>query len=433
MLGDGGFVLPSQLSPYLSRAANEAKSFFSDTLAIQPPAGSTPNASTLTRAPGVAFDDLKLMDKASSELLDQINKNPLDPAPHNRVALMYASLGDFDAANEHFQRAILLSRAAITKAQEKEKEARSKFDYGQASKALLEISKLNVELSAAHGSLARVYDQMGKHEKVVAQLDQLNSDIAFGAPGGKKEEPAPSVAADDAPPANINGMKSLARAQALMQAHRLPEAIQEYRKYLLIDPGSALAHERIGVAAFSLNDPITAARELEEAARLDPSKVTTHNTLGLALQTIGETDRAQSEFETVLALNPKDPDAPFNLGTILSQRGQYGPAQDAFRKAVLNNPRSPLAHNYLATMLSFGGDYRNAIVEFQQALQLAPDLASSHYGLGMALYNLKEYPNSIREFKRALALNPNLVDAQNRIEMAYRKSGLATIGSARMN
>jgi len=217
-----------------------------------------------------------------------------------------------------------------------------------------------------------------------------------------------------------------------MQAHRLPEAIQEYRKYLLIDPGSALAHERIGVAAFSLNDPITAARELEEAARLDPSKVTTHNTLGLALQTIGETDRAQSEFETVLASTRKIPTLPLTWAPFFLNVVNMVQLKMPLGRPCLTIP-APLWPTTIWPPCSLLAAIIATLLSSFNKLAVAPDLASSHYGLGMALYNLKEYPNSIREFKRALALNPNLVDAQNRIEMAYRKSGLATIGSARMN
>jgi tetratricopeptide (TPR) repeat protein len=377
----------------------------------------------------VPIDDLKIMDRAATDLQDQIAKKPDDVSLHNRVALMYGSLGDFDAAAQHFQKAIDLSRAKIASIKQQEKAARQMFDYAEASRKLSEIANLNIELSAAHSSLARVYDQMGKHEKVVAQLDQLNSDIVFGAaPEAKKEVPALAEAVPESKPNDSKTMKSLALGQALMQAHRVPEAIQQFRNYLSLDPTSAFAHEHLGFAYSAVNDPASAAREFEAAVRLEPGKANYHNELGSALQTIGEADRAQAEYERVLALNPRDAEASFNLGTILSLRGQYDEALDAFRKAVQNNPRSPLAHNHLATMLSFKGDYRDAITEYQQALRLAPDLASSHYGLGLALYNLKEYPMSIRELKRALALNPNLVDAQSKIEIAYRKSGIAAIG-----
>jgi tetratricopeptide (TPR) repeat protein len=375
-----------------------------------------------------AGQDLKSLDQASDQLLDQINKNPSDPSLHNRVAMIYAGMGDFTSAVNHFEKAVQASRSQILLLTAQEKDLRAKGDKAAAAKTVLDVSKLNVELSAAHSSLARVYGELGQHDKVVDELDALNKDIVFGSDLTKKSAPPVVAQTETDHRLNQKNLASLARAQALMQAHRMPEAMQEYKNVIAIEPQSAIAHERLGLAALFVNNSYLAVQELETATRLEPDRGTTHNALGLAYQAEGDGQHAQVEFEKALSLNPKDDEAAFNLGIIFAGTGRYGPAQEAFRKAVQANPKSFMAHNHLGTLLSLSGNYRQAIQEFQAALTLAPDLASSHYGLGIALYNSKEYPASIREFKRALALNPGLTDAHNKIELAYRKSGLATAG-----
>lgn len=375
-----------------------------------------------------AGQELKSLDQASDQLLDQINKNPSDPSLHNRVAMIYAGMGDFTSAVSHFEKAVEASRSQILLLTAQERDLRAKGDKAAAAKTVLEVSKLNVELAAAHSSLARVYGELGQHEKVVAELDSLNKDIAFGS--GLTKKSAPVAIADNVSDHRLNQktLASLARAQALMQAHRMPEAMQEYRNVIAAEPQSAIAHERLGLAALFVNNSYLAVQELETATRLEPDHSSTHNALGLAYQAEGDGQHAQAEFEKALSLNPKDAEAAFNLGTIFAGTGRYGPAEEAFKKAVAANPKAPMAHNHLGTLLSLSGNYRQAVQEFQAALSLAPDLASSHYGLGLALYNLKDYSASIREFKRALALNPGLSDAHNKIELAYRKSGLASVG-----
>lgn len=391
-----------------------------------------------TRTPGddvKSVGDLKSMDQASDQLLDEIAKSPNDPSLHNRVALIYAGLGDFTAAISHFEKAVETSRLQIAALTSAEKDLRAKGDNAAASKTVLQASKLNVELSAAHSSLARVYDHLGQHDKVLAQLDQLNKDIAFGSDLTTKkpvsEQASDAIASQHQ--LSQQALRNLARAQALMQAHRIPEAMQEYKNVIAIEPQSAIAHERLGLAALFVNNSYMAVHELETAARLEPDHSSTHNALGLAYQSEGDGHKAQAEFEKAIAINPKDGEAAFNLGTIFASTGRYGPAEEAFKKAVEANPRSYMAHNHLGTLLSLSGNYRQAIQEFELALNIAPDLASSHYGLGLALYNCKDYPASIREFKRALVLNPALTDAHNKIELAYRKSGLATAGNIGVN
>lgn len=377
-----------------------------------------------------AGGDLKSLDTASDQLLDQINKNPSDPSLHNQVALIFAGMGDYTSAINHFEKAVQASRSQILLLTAQEESLRANKDNAGAAKAVLQVSKLNVELSAAHSSLARVYGELGQHDKVVSELDALNKDISFGSDLTKKKTETIEVAHSSDPDHRLSAkaLSSLARAQALMQAHRINEAMDEYKKVIASEPQSAIAHERLGLAALFVNNSYLAMQELETAIRLEPDRATTHNALGLAYQSEGDPQRAQVEFDKALSLNPKDSEAAFNLGTILAATGRYGPAEIAFKRTLEINPKSAMAHNHLGTLLSLSGNYRQAMQEFQAALNLQPDLASSHYGLGLALYNTKDYSASIREFKRALVLNPGLSDAHNKIEQAYRKSGVASIG-----
>ena len=57
------------------------------------------------------------------------------------------------------------------------------------------------------------------------------------------------------------------------QAHRFPEAVEEFTQVVRFDPANANAHNDLGAALFQLGDYEKAAEQFNEALRIDPSYV----------------------------------------------------------------------------------------------------------------------------------------------------------------
>lgn len=132
----------------------------------------------------VGGGNLSSLDVAARQLETEIEKDPGNPLLHNQIGLIYAGLGDNDKAVFQFQKAVELARSKLAAiyAQEKGQSAQSIQGEQEASASLiLESSRLEVELSAAHSSLARIYDKLGQHDLVVTELDALNRETAFGS------------------------------------------------------------------------------------------------------------------------------------------------------------------------------------------------------------------------------------------------------------
>jgi tetratricopeptide (TPR) repeat protein len=385
----------------------------------------------------VESQDVRLLTAAADALNQDIKKDASNATLQNQLGIIYAQMGEFPAAIDHFQTAIDVARL---KASELSAQARSLSKTGNtegASDLVRECSQLHVELSAAHSNLARVYDKLGMHDKVVAQLDQLNSDIAFSSDFSRPKEAAnpfiPEKFAVTAEGVKDHRMSTqaaaiLARAQALMQARRISEAVREYKRLLRLDPQISLAHQQLGLCAVMLGDVSTAKSEFQMAVRLDPADANSHNDLGMTMLSTGDPHAAQMEFNKALNISPKHLDAAINLANILASEGQLGDAERILERALVANPNSAIAHNNLATVESINGKPNSAVKEFRAALGLNPSLASAHYGLGLALLDVNSYQPAIKEFKTALALNPALTDAHNKIEQAYRKSEQSGIG-----
>lgn len=375
-------------------------------------------------AASVPPEDIRALSAAIDQLNQQIGRFPDDPSLHNRIGILYAQLGEFTLAIEHFNRTVDLCHERITSISRANKEAK-KGGLSDESSALAG-AQLNVDLSAAHSNLARIYEKLGRHNQVVSQLDQLSRDITFAG------EFSASIAGrgsnsllNKEPRLTPTAAAGLARAQALLQARREPEAIQEYQKLISTEPKMAVAHEQLGLIFARHNDLASAISEFEVAAQLDPQDAETRNNLGLAYLSRGDRDLANAEFARACSLDPKNIDAAINLANLLSASGQYEQAIQTLQTSLAYNPRSAAGHNNLASLLSTTGRLRESIAEFHAALTLRPDMATAHYGLGLALLKAQSYPSSIREFKQALALNPALIDAHNKLEQAYRKNEMA--------
>jgi tetratricopeptide (TPR) repeat protein len=369
----------------------------------------------VTAAP---VEQIKLMEQAGQELLAKISASPKDPALQNQLGLIYLELGELDSAVQHFQKAIDLSKVGLAELDQKGKWLQSQGRYSEAPNVFVDSSRLNVELCAAHSNLARVYERLGQHNKVVLELDQLNKEAVINVNGQMKKTIDPPGYHRVTPAV----ARLLARGQSLMAQKQYTQAKQVFKNVIALDPEVALAHHQLGLAAALSSNPHMAVKELEAASALQPGDSVTHNNLGLAYQSISRVQEAQREFEKAVALDPNLVEAALNLGSAYCASGNYVGAEHAFKIAVLHRPGSAMAHNSLATVLAMQGKYSDAIEEFEQTLAISPEMASAHYGLGLALYDSKSYSMAVGEFKKAITLDPSMSSAHEKIEQATRKA-----------
>ncbi|MBZ0187620.1 MAG: tetratricopeptide repeat protein, partial [Candidatus Obscuribacterales bacterium] len=381
--------------------------------------------------------DQGLLNRTARTMLVELSKVPQDIGLHNRIGLIYLELGEYYSAITHFDQAVDASRSQISSLNHSAASARANGDLDGAAQHLAEISKINVQLAAAHSSLARVYERLGQSDKMIAQLKELDQEVAlstaFNIKGRSAVEPGtgPGLANQAGKRNRLDheAAMMLARAGALRQSGKSQDAIGEYKKLIEKLPDLSIAHRELALTALSQQNIWLAEHELEKTIELNNNDATAHNALGDVYLSMGRTEDTKKEYLKSIALDPKNNHAAFSLGNLYANEGRLKEAREAFRTAVKNMPDSAFAHNNLATMCSLTGDYTAAEKEFKQALRLSPDMASAHYGLGIALMNLNRYSQCISSFKTAVTLDPSLVDAHNKIEIAQRKrTTTASIG-----
>lgn len=84
----------------------------------------------------------------------------------------------------------------------------------------------------------------------------------------------------------------------------LPEAGENLRAAIRLDPGFARAHFQLGTVLEDLQQPEAAVNELQEAARLDASYAEPHMALARVYRKLGKEELARHEVETYLGLHP---------------------------------------------------------------------------------------------------------------------------------
>ncbi len=366
--------------------------------------------------------------------IDALNKQSgalsEDPSYHNRLGILYAQIGDFSAALKQFNRSIVLCHKKIWQKTHPSNTNGAKTAQPES----FDLSMLYVNLSCAHSNLARIYDKLGDHDRVIAELEELNNDIAFAGDLSLYRVPVQKPAAIVAPspvaavPAPVHYQLSpaeaaiLARGEALREVGRLPEAMQEYKRLIRLNPNIAIAHQRLGLAAAASGDLWMAMNELQTAAVLDNKDADTENDLGLVYLQMGDSQLAKQAFWQAHLTDPQHLDASINLADSLASTGNLPSALNVMQQAVVDHPMSAGAHNNLGAILAKLGNDKQAAKEFSGATSLNPALASAHYGLGVALLNLKSYPEASRELNAAMRLNPGYLDLPNKIDLANRNN-----------
>lgn len=370
-----------------------------------------------------ASTDIRILDETAKVLISEAASKPDDPSLHNRLGLVYAELGELNSAVTHFQQSIKSARSKIRELNTQSSQAKAAGELKKASRYMLEVSALNVQLAASHSSLARVWEQLGRSDRVLAQLEELNRDVTLA--GALKQAPKLDETVNRKEAASRLDHRTaamLAKANALKQSGRGQDALEEYKRLVTAVPDLAIAHEEYGLTALAQNNTWLAQQELKKTTELNPEDGKAHAALGSIYLSLGKFEEARSSLEKALVCNPNDGQAAYNLGNIYADTGQYKQAISAYERAIKNQPGSAHTHNNLATMYSQVGDYHNSVEEFRKAIALSPDMASAHYGLGLALMNSNQYSESASAFKKAIALNPALTDAHNKLETAKRKA-----------
>ncbi len=157
-------------------------------------------------------------------------------------------------------------------------------------------------------------------------------------------------------------------------------------------PGNRVEAERAfaqGVQAYQAHRIAEAVKDYRQATQLDPSLFEAHYNLGLAETEQGNLPLALTAYEHALAIRPRSLDARYNLALVLKQAGYLTDAVNELKRVLAIYPNEPRAH------LALGNLYAQ---QFRQ-----PALARPHY---MKVLEIEPHDPQAEVIREWLAANP---------------------------
>jgi protein O-mannosyl-transferase len=201
------------------------------------------------------------------------------------------------------------------------------------------------------------------------------------------------------------------------------EAMENYRKSLMINPNYEDALNNLGYALAGQNKYLEAIPLYEAALRVRPNHPEVHNNLGNALSETGRIDEAIRHYLIALKEKPEHADAHNNLGIALAMKGKLDEAIPHFQAAIRIKPNYASAHSNLGNAFAVQRRLDEAIREYREALRLKPEDAQAHNNLGNALAEQGKVAEAIEQYREALRLNANNPEANFNLGLALLHEG----------
>jgi protein O-mannosyl-transferase len=159
---------------------------------------------------------------------------------------------------------------------------------------------------------------------------------------------------------------------ALAAEGRVDDALQEFRKPLLIEPGNASNYCKLGEAFIRFNRLDQARRPYEIAVGLDDGIAAAHAGLGWLHLQNKQIASAKREFERALELDNGDQYNYFNLALVCEQTHDFEGSINYCRRALKVNDYLVAAHHLIVDNLRRQGRTDEANAELRYVLTIAP-------------------------------------------------------------
>jgi Flp pilus assembly protein TadD len=179
-----------------------------------------------------------------------------------------------------------------------------------------------------------------------------------------------------------------------------------WRRTISANPGSAMAHNNLGLLLVQQDNPNEAMYYLERATQLAPDNAEAHNNFGGVLRGKGWLEDAATQFRQAVELEPNRAAYRANLGSVLAEAGRIDEAIVHFDAAVKAAPSDPFIANNLAWLLATlpttsSGNPQRAVELAERAVQLSQGNPVTTGTLAAAYAAAGRFEDAIAQAERA--------------------------------
>ncbi|PKN51618.1 MAG: hypothetical protein CVU55_11810 [Deltaproteobacteria bacterium HGW-Deltaproteobacteria-13] len=193
-------------------------------------------------------------------------------------------------------------------------------------------------------------------------------------------------------------------AAALLADGKNEEAIDHYKKAVLIKPNSATPYDLLGNAYTKLGQYPLAIDNYNKAILLKPDYANAYSNRGTAYSGLGRKERAIEDYTQAIRLQPDYADAYYNRGTTYFESGQYQKAAQDYDETIRIKPDYIRAYYNRGVVNSKLGRYQTAITDYSEAIHLKPDYAEAYNNRGAVYLDLGNKEPGCRDAQKACEL-----------------------------
>jgi pentatricopeptide repeat protein len=313
------------------------------------------------------------------------------------LAEAYGRLGKIYSAQKQYQEAIKVLESAAVSDPDSQVVlldlAIAYFDAGQYRKALVPSRKvlaLNRDSTGGHHMLGKTHFMLGDFPNAISELEAAlklapnDHDVAYtlGLAYLKQRQFAPAERIYDRILKQFGDRPQLRIifGRAYRETGFLPEAIEEFKRAVALDPRFPRAHYYLGLT-YLLKDGTARLNDAREEFKVElaanPDEFFANYYLGVIYAIEREWDLAIRFLQKASRIQPNNPDPYFHLGQAYQSKGEHNQAIEVLRKSITLNPQ--LNHN----------DYQ---------------VTSAHYRLGQSLLKVGQTEEGQKELQLAAQL-----------------------------
>src|SRR6266699_3168266 len=275
----------------------------------------------------------------------------------------YRAVGRIYSARQKHKQAIAAFEAAALYQPTSEQTlldlALTYYEAGLFDKALQPLQKaiaLNAQNSSAHSMLGKTYFSLREYEKAAAELkaaldfgsDDFDTSFTLAIAYLQQRQFTDARQVFDSMLQHLGDRPELhvVIGRALRVAGRLPEAIDEFKKAIALDPSLPRVHDNLALA-YLMNEGASRLLDAEQEFKIElatnPDEFFANYYLGIVYIFQRKWELAIAFLKNASRVQADNPDPYFQLGQAYQELQKHDQAIETLKKAIALNP--DLAHN----------------------------------------------------------------------------------------
>jgi serine/threonine-protein kinase len=202
----------------------------------------------------------------------------------------------------------------------------------------------------------------------------------------------------------------------------IDKARQATLEALRLDPEQAGVRYSLAVIYNGTGRTPQAIEELRRAIALQPLADDAHRLLGEITARSGDVDGGVAELRRAVELRPSYWGNYWSLGLTLLNAGRHDDAIPAFRRVTELQPDSARGFQALGTAYHQNGDLNSALEHYQRSITLTPNMGA-YSNIGTIFYTREQYADAARAYEQAVALDQGSPTARRNLGDAFEAMG----------